>query len=303
MMRWLRLQWYSICSGLKLWIDEPFGHLFNALVLAVAFAMPWAIIQGLSALLPSMDNWVGAPEISLYFKPDTEINRIKTTSIQLQSDFDVQSVTIVSPAEALQQLRTQNANPDLAKSLKTNPLPYTIVVGFKVTASTNTDLIQNKIQEWKAIKGVDHVQYDAQWVHRAQSILSGTQAIAAALGLVIISMVLIVTFNTVRLQLLRNQLEVHVLKALGATDTEVGRPTLWWSVSLALISFILAYCAVRMGMSAADQSIGQIIREFDRNFQFNLPNLFTITVMLTGWLFLVVFGAWVSIKKTLLRLR
>ena len=76
-MRWLRLQWFSISAGLKLWLDEPLGHLFNALVLAIALAMPWTIAQGLSAIVPSMDRWVGDPEISLYFKPDATLDSVK----------------------------------------------------------------------------------------------------------------------------------------------------------------------------------------------------------------------------------
>ncbi len=303
MMRWLRLQWYSLCSGLKLWLDEPFGHLLNAVVLAVAFAMPWLIIQGLAAIVPSIDNWVGTPEVSVYFKPNSDLNLIKTTAIQLQHDFDTKQVTVVSPTQALEELRTQTANPDLGKSLKENPLPYTLVVGIQLTASTNTELIQRKIQQWRKLEGVEHVQYNAQWVHRAQSMLSGTSILALALGLVIVSMVLIVTFNTVRLQLLRNQLEVHVLKSLGATDAEVGKPILWWSVSLAFISFMLAYCAVRVGLSVADQSIGQLVRQFDHDFFFELPSLFTLLIMMIGWGILVVSGAWVSVKTTLFKLR
>ena len=302
-MRWLRLQWYSISAGLKLWTDEPLGHLFNALVLAVALAMPWSIVQGLTAVLPSMDRWVGAPEISLYFKPDARPEAIQSASVKLQRDFDLNDVTVVSPEEALQQLRNQSANPDLAASLEKNPLPYTIVVVLDVNASTDTVAIEKKIQEWKTYEGVEHVQYDAQWVQRLQSVLSGAQAIALALGLLIAGMVLVVTFNTVRLELLRNQLEVHVVKAMGATDHEVGRPTFWWSISLALVAFILAYTAVSTAMTVADSAVGQWIRQFDRDFSFQQPSEITVLGMVLVWVALVMIGAWASVKVTVLKFR
>lgn len=302
-MRWLRLQWYSILAGLKLWTDEPLGHLFNALVLAVALAMPWSIVQGLTAVVPSMDRWVGAPEISLYFKPDASKESVKSASIKLQRDFDLDDVTVIAPEEALQQLRNQSANPDLAASLENNPLPYTIVVVLDVDASTDTNGIEQKIEQWKSYEGVEHVQYDAQWVQRLQSVLSGAQAIAFALGLLIAGMVLVVTFNTVRLQLLRNQLEVHVLKAMGATDNEVGRPTLWWSISLALVAFVLAYGAVGTAMSLADSAVGQWIRQFDRDFAFQQPSEVTVLGMILVWVALVMVGAWASVKVTVLKFR
>lgn len=302
-MRWLRLQWYSISSGLRLWTDEPLGHLFNALVLAVALAMPWSIVQGLTAVVPSMDRWVGAPEISLYFSPNASFNSVKSASAKLQRDFDLDDVTVVTPEDALEQLRNQSANPDLADSLTENPLPYTIVVVLDVDASTDTAGIEAKIEQWKQYTEVEHVQYDAQWVQRLQSVLSGAQAIAAALGLLIAAMVLIVTFNTVRLQLLRNQLEVHVLKAMGATDNEVGRPTLWWSISLALVAFILAYGGVSAAMTLADDAVGQWIRQFDRDFSFAQPSEVTVLGMVLVWVALVMIGAWASVKVTVLKFR
>ena len=301
-MRWLRLQWFSISAGLKLWLDEPLGHLFNALVLAIALAMPWTIAQGLSTIVPSMDHWVGDPEISLYFKPDASLDSVKTAAAQLKRDFDLDSVNIVTPEQAMERLRTQSQTPDLAEALPENPLPYTVVVVLEVDTTTNTQAIEDKIAQWQNFTGVEHVQYDAQWVRRLQSVLNGTQIIAVALAVLIAGMVLVVTFNTVRLQLIRNQAEVHVLKSLGATDTEVGRPTLWWSVSLSLVAFGLAYAVVSGAMGLADDAAGQFIREFDRDFRFEQPSGITALGLVLVWVVLVMVGAWASVKSTVLRI-
>jgi cell division transport system permease protein len=301
-MRWLRLQWFSISAGLKLWLDEPLGHLFNALVLAIALAMPWTIAQGLSAIVPSMDRWVGDPEISLYFEPDATLDSVKSAAAQLKRDFDLDSVNIVTPEQAMERLRTQSQTPDLAEALPENPLPYTVVVVLEVDATTDTQAIENKIAQWQNFTGVEHVQYDAQWVRRLQSVLNGTQIIAMALAVLIAGMVLVVTFNTVRLQLIRNQAEVHVLKSLGATDTEVGRPTLWWSVSLALVAFGLAYAVVSGAMGLADDAAGTFIREFDRDFRFEQPSGITALGLILVWVVLVMVGAWASVKSTVLRI-
>lgn len=301
-MRWLRLQWFSISAGLKLWLDEPFGHLFNALVLAIALAMPWTIAQGLNAIVPSMDRWVGDPEISLYFKPDATLDSVKSAAAQLKRDFDLDSVTIVTPEQAMERLRAQSQTPDLAAALPENPLPYTVVVVLEVDATTNTQALEQKIAQWKQFTGVEHVQYDAQWVRRLQSVLNGTQIIAIALAVLIAGMVLVVTFNTVRLQLIRNQAEVHVLKSLGATDTEVGRPTLWWAVSLALVAFGLAYAVVSGAMNLADDAAGQFIREFDSDFRFEQPSGITALGLVLVWVVLVMLGAWASVKSTVLRI-
>ena len=202
----------------------------------------------------------------------------------------------------MERLRTQSQTPDLAEALPENPLPYTVVVVLEVDATTDTQAIETKISQWKNFTGVEHVQYDAQWVRRLQSVLNGTQIIAVALAVLIAGMVLVVTFNTVRLQLIRNQVEVHVLKSLGATDTEVGRPTLWWSVSLALVAFGLAYAVVSSAMGLADDAAGTFIREFDRDFRFEQPSGLTALGLVLVWVVLVMLGAWASVKSTVLRI-
>ena len=190
----------------------------------------------------------------------------------------------------------------MAEALPENPLPYTVVVVLEVDATTDTQAIESKIAQWQNFTGVEHVQYDAQWVRRLQSVLNGTQIIAMALAVLIAGMVLVVTFNTVRLQLIRNQAEVHVLKSLGATDTEVGRPTLWWSVSLALVAFGLAYAVVSGAMGLADDAAGTFIREFDRDFRFEQPSGITALGLILVWVVLVMVGAWASVKSTVLRI-
>lgn len=302
-MRWLRLQWFSISAGLKLWADEPFGHLFNAFVLAVALAIPWSMVQGLTAIVPSMDRWVGDPEISLYFKPDATLTQVQSASAKLKRDFDLDDVNIITPNQALEKLRKQSQSPDLAASLPTNPLPYTVVVILAVDATTNTSALENKISAWREYDGVEHVQYDAQWVRRLQSVLGGIQSASVALGALIAVMVLVVTFNTVRLQLIRNKQEVHVLKALGATDAEVGRPTLWWAISLALAAFALAFAVVSGTMTIADTEVGQWIRQFDSGFAFAQPEDATVLGMVLIWVALVMIGAWASVKVTILKIR
>lgn len=302
-MRWLRLQLFSMSAGLKLWLDEPLGHLFNALVLAIALTMPWATTQGLSALIPSMDRAVGKPEVSLYFKPNANLDAVKTVSATLQRDPDLGKVTVITPEEALEKLRAQSQTPDLASALPNNPLPYTVVVQLEIDAKTNPQAVENKITQWKSFSEVEHVQYDAQWVRRLQSMLHSMQVLAASLGALIAALVLVVTFNTVRLQLVRNQAEVHVLKALGATDGQVGRPTLWWAISLALVAFSVSYGLVSYGMSLADDAVGQWIRQFDAHFRFDPPTPKVTLVLGSSWVLLVILGAWTSVKSTVLRIR
>ncbi len=150
---------------------------------------------------------------------------------------------------------------------------------------------------------VEHVQYDAQWVRKLKTVLQTGQWITLALGLLVAGMVLVVTFNTVRLQLVQHQTEIEVLRALGATDSEVGRPTLWWSLSLAVMAFALAFAVVWATLAYLDYSAGNWIRQFDSRFIFRAPDGSGTVVLLAAWVAWVMMGAWLSVRVSVWRLR
>ena len=55
-------------------------------------------------------------------------------------------------------------------------------------------------------------------------------------------------------------------------------------------------------MSMADEAVGHWIRQFDHDFVFAQPSQLITLGLGLGWLVLVVTGAWVSVKTTVLRI-
>ena len=272
MNRWLRVQLFAIRTGMNPWLDHPVSNFMNALVLAIALALPWSLVQGVSAMLPSMDRWIGDPEISIFFKVKTPLSVIEDARARVMRERAVSGAEIVEPAKALAILKEQSQFPDLADALPENPLPYTLVVRFRLGKDVNESIMTGWVSAWKQLDGVEHVQFDSQWIRRLRTLLTSLQLLALGVSALVGILVVIVTFNTVRLQLVGQKQEVHVLKSLGATDAEVGRPTLWWSLSLALLAYGMAYAGVAVAMLAADRAVGTYIREFDRFFGFSAPS-------------------------------
>jgi cell division transport system permease protein len=301
-MRWLRKHWFGFLAGLRLWADQPFSHLLNALVLSIALSLPWALFQGLSAVIPSVDRSIGDPEISIFFKLNATEAIVDQAMHEIQTTPSVTSVSIVDPKRAAEIMKAQSRSPELIDGLPSNPLPYTLIVRLKIQAETNTNVDQ-LVDGWKKLEGVEQVQFDSQWMRRLQSILVSARWIAIGLAAVIGVMVIIVTFNTVRLQLVSHTEEVTVLKALGATDGEVGRPILWWAMSLAVLAFGMAYGGVFFAMQSANEGAGPWLRQFDSQFAFTEPDPIMISSLAGIWALLVMIGAWTSVRKTVWSLR
>lgn len=303
MNAWLRLQTFAFRSGMSNWVAEPLGHVLNTLVLALALALPWCVWSALSALAPAINQAVGKPEVSLFFELGTRASTVEQAAAQLQGDVSVLKVVVINPADALERLKNQSQSPELAEALPDNPLPYTVVVTLDIDAETEPAKLEKKIAQWRMWSHVEHVQYDAQWVRKLKTVLQTGQWITVALGLLVAGMVLVVTFNTVRLQLVQHQTEIEVLRALGATDSEVGRPTLWWSLSLAVMAFALAFVVVWATLAYMDHSAGNWIRQFDSRFVFRTPSGSGTTLLLAAWVAWVMMGAWLSVRVSVWRLR
>ncbi len=303
MNRWFRVQLFAIKTGMKPWVDHPIGNFMNALVLSIALALPWSLVQGVSAMLPSMDRWIGDPEISVFFKVKTPLSVVEDARARVLRERAVSGAEIIPPEKALLILKEQSQFPDLADALPDNPLPYTLVVRFRLGKDVDESLMAGWISAWKQLDGVEHVQFDSQWIRRLRTLLTSLQLLALGVSALVGILVVIVTFNTVRLQLVGQKAEVHVLKSLGATDSEVGRPTLWWSLSLALLAYGMAYAGVAVTMLAADKAVGSYIREFDRHFGFTSPSAIWAFIGLAGWTLLVMLGAWASVKRTVWSIR
>lgn len=299
MRKWLRIQWFAMQTGLKAWAHEPMGHLFSALVLSIALLLPWCLIQGLSNMFPTMDRAMGDPEISVFFKPRASLSTVERAKQHISEIKGISGVEVIEPNTALAILKAQSRSPDLADALPENPLPYTLVVRFRLSLQNDDTQTNQWIQSWKKLDGVEHVQFDSAWIGRLRTLLNGLQLLAIGIGALVSVLVVIVTFNTVRLQLVGQKQDIKVLKSLGATNAEVSRPTLWWSFSLAVFAYLLAYLGVIFAMNSADQNVGSYIREFDSQFQFSPPPQHWTLVGLIAWITLVMGGAWASVRQTI----
>ena len=298
MKKWLRMQLFAIRTGMKPWLEHPVGNLMNALVLSIALALPWSLVQGLSAMLPSMDRWIGDPEISIFFKPKTPVAIVEDARARVMRERSVSGAQIIDPSKALSLLKEQSQSPDLIDALPENPLPYTLIVRFRLGNEVDEELMNGWVSNWKKLQGVEHVQFDSQWIRRLRTLLLSLQALAIGVSGLVGILVVIVTFNTVRLQLVGQRQEVEVLKALGASDSEVGRPTLWWALSLSFLAYGMAYLGVLLSMLAADKAVGSYIREFDSHFHFSAPATAWALLGLSAWTLLVMLGAWASVRRT-----
>jgi cell division transport system permease protein len=124
--------------------------------------------------------------------------------------------------------------------LDKNPLPAVVVVTPKPyyrTAIAAQELLAKLEREPEVQQG----KLDIMWLTRLEGIISIFRDAVLVVSVLLLSSVLLITGNTIRLNILAHRAEIEVLKLVGATNAFVQRPFLYTGFWYGAIGGILAW--------------------------------------------------------------
>lgn len=224
MLTWLGAHGRAARQALRRLAAQPLGAALSALVIGLALALP---VTGL-ALFESIENLAssisGKPEVSLFLKDGTAADERARLERSLRNDGAVASLRFVSRDDARQEL-ARNGLGDVLDSLPSNPLPDAYVLTLRTVDPATFAAARERYEHHPAI---EHVQLDSLWVERLEALVNfGKLAMLLLAGLLGAALV-IITFNTIRLQILTRQDEIAVTRLLGATLPFIRRPFYWF---------------------------------------------------------------------------
>src|SRR5690606_32566280 len=226
---------------------------FNAVVLAVALALPFAGFTLLENLRPVSGQLAVEPEISLFLELDTP--RAKARELEpairaiLKEYQSAASVEFIPREQALANLQKRSNIPDALATLGSNPLPDGYVLRLQgYSEPDQAGRIGQIASRLEALAGVETVQVDSDWIKRLAALINvlrvGFVLLACTMGMVVIAVV----FNTIRLQVMTQQEEIEVSRLVGATDAYIQRPFYYSGALLGLCGGILALVTVNLGL-------------------------------------------------------
>ena len=181
----------------------PFASFMTVAVIAIALALPLSLELVLQNALNATGTWRNAFEISVYLDKSPSPARSEAIAKQLQQRSDVAAVRVVTAAQALSEFREYSGFGQALDALNDNPLPDTLVVTPSISASTPEGTSALKIAI-AAIPNVGNVQLDTEWVKRLVALLDLLRSAVRLIGGLLGIGVLLITGNTIRLELLES---------------------------------------------------------------------------------------------------
>lgn len=294
-MNWFLSHRRAFTQALGRLLAQPLGTLLSALVVGIALSLPaagYVLLDNVALLARGVS---GTPEISLFLQQSATKADVGEIERRLRGEPDVASFRHVSREAALEEL-ARNGLGDVLGGLKTNPLPDAFVVTPRGEDPDRYGVLSERFKGWPQ---VEHVQLDSAWVQRLHALLGlGKYAVLILAGLLGFALV-IVTFNTIRLQILTLRHEIDVSRLLGATDPFIRRPFYWFGALQGLLGGLVALGTVWATVILLGKPVASLAATYGAVFSLAGPGpeesvAIVVFAAFLGWL-----GSAISVRRHL----
>jgi cell division transport system permease protein len=279
---------------------NPVISLLNILVIGIALSLPSGVYVLLQNVQTLASNVLGAPQISIFMERDSSKGEMAQIERQLQQlGAEIDHTEFVPRDRALGQLKRSTGLYDVIGGLASNPLPDAYVVYPKRSDPQELEALRNEMSQWPR---VEHVQLDSAWARKLEALLEFGRMAILILALLLSFALVAVTFNTIRLQILTLRDEIEVSKLIGATNSFIRRPFLYFGMLQGLLGGATAWIIVAASVAILNRSLVVVAQQYASGFMLQpLSAGDGLSLLLfsayLGWL-----GAWLSVAQHLWRI-
>ncbi|HEY6095822.1 MAG TPA: permease-like cell division protein FtsX [Gallionellaceae bacterium] len=274
----------------------PIASLLSILVIGIALSLPtgaYLLLQNVQQLSRQL---VGTPQLSLFLSMNASQDDIAALGKRLQQHNAIARADFVSREQALKQLQSSTGLSDVVGGLAQNPLPHAYIVYPKSSDAKALEALRDELRGWPR---VDYVQLDSEWARKLDALLRFGRLAVLILAALLSFALVAITFNTIRLQILTQREEIEVSKLIGASNSFIRRPFLYFGFAQGLLGGATAWLIITVSLALLNLSLADLTRLYASSF--HLQHLsFGDSVTLLGFsAYLGWLGALLSVSQHL----
>jgi cell division transport system permease protein len=295
---WLRRHAQVSLESLGRLSRNRLASLMTAAVIGIALALPAGLYVLLDNLQRLSGAWDGQAGLTVFLRQATPETQARKLAGTIGAWAEVADVTLVTPAEALEEFSRHAGFADALDSLEENPLPPLLLVtpalGHSGPAAAGA--LQQRLQ---ALPEADLAQLDLQWVQRLDAILeTALRGVLVVSGLLALA-VLLVVGNTIRLEIQNRREEIVVTKLIGATNGFIRRPFLYSGLWYGCFGALLAWGMVEGGFLILADPVQRLAGLYQSDFSLETRPFLLLFALLTGGILLGLLGSWLAVGRHL----
>lgn len=267
----------------------PLSTLMTVLAIGLCLSLPMSIFLFVKNLQHWSQGWHESAAISLYIEPQSTPQQIRVILDKIKEYPFVESTTLISPQQALEEFQLASGLKDTLALLPENPLPGVINIQLNTNQFSDQNEFKSMKESLAKLPQVKLANFDFEWISRLNGFLSVGKLLAQLLFLIIGLGVVLMVGNTIRLTLERHRDEIEVLNMIGATLGFIRRPFLYRGMLYGVLGGIVAALVINLAIFALQTPIQQLSLLFEgvlslRNLPLNDTLFLLITSTMLGWL-------------------
>ena len=263
--------------------------------MAVALSLP----MGLSLLLNNVErlggSWQRAAQISLYLNLDTSSKEGEALRDDIKN---IPGWPRPSTSAATRPLKSSSSNPAWARrsGAAAEPAAGRGAGNAERGRQAGAGSPATKLAE---MPKVQQAQLDLVWVERLAAILKLGDRFVFGLTVLLVSALLLVIGNTIRLHIENRRTEIEVIKLVGGTDSYVRRPFLYMGALYGLGAGVLSWGVLAFGLNWLNDAVVGLAGLYGSDFALAGVPVADGLSLLLGAVLLGYIGAWIAVARHL----
>ncbi|MCF6276572.1 MAG: permease-like cell division protein FtsX [Candidatus Magasanikbacteria bacterium] len=243
-------------------------------------------------------------DVSVYFDYTSTEEDVSEVLSYLESFPEVVEITLMTRDEVLVDFKEQHKDsPDILASLEElseNPLGPTLVVKARETSDYDKIITALSVPEYEDIIEAKTFADTEQAIERIDTVTSNLEKFIFAFSGLFAVIAFVIIFNTIRVSVYTQRMEITIKKLVGATNWFVRGPYLVEAVLFSFLSTIFALAFVFMTIDVIDPYIKSVFQRSDiltNYFNSNIIMLFVLQFV--GVLLLTAFSSFLAMRRSL----
>ncbi|MDG3086663.1 permease-like cell division protein FtsX [Vibrio hannami] len=280
---------------LALW-ERPLGNLLTLAVISMALSLPASIYLVGKNIAQVADDVATPSQISVFLHEDTAEARIMVLKDEVENWEGVKTVEYISSQQGLSDLSSHSGFEQALSLLSDYALPAVLVVEPAVETNEEIRAIAQRIQEDEA---VSDVRLDEDWLSRMDAIHKLSVTVVLTLSVLMCAAVFLIVGNTIRFTILAHKEEIQVMKLIGATDSFILRPYLYYGMWFGFIGAVTAWVLTAVITILLNGAVEELASLYDSRFRLIGLNIDESVLLLMLGLFLGFIAAKLSARSHL----
>lgn len=277
---------------------QPMASFMTSTVIAIALSLPTGLYLALNNIGGMSEGWDNSTQISLFLHTRTSIKEAEKLAKQLLQDNEIEFVNVISKQQGLEQFKKRSGFGNALKFLDNNPLPIVLTVQ-PVVDPEKPEMIPQLLEKLKQDKRVELAQLDMQWVKRLYAILEIAQRGIWVVGGLLGMAVLLITGNTIRLDIQNRRAEIEVAKLIGASNAFIRRPFLYTGVWYGLCGGLLAWLLTTLSLYLLEEPTQNLAVLYHSTFRLSGLSIGNIATLIGISCLLGLCGSWLAVGRHL----